>query len=96
MLSKGQCAQNLSLIISEIEDKQERDRVHKSISRFMQMHYELIKDLKNIKSKKNRETLYKLWKQDLIKQIIRVPQKIYTHAVNTLVAKARDSIFKEL
>ncbi len=90
-------AKSLQLLINEIENSKERASTQAKISSYFSNYNLLIKTVSQIdnEQKSQKMFLYNLLILDIKNNFKKtVPEKIKTHAINVLVAKARDTIVR--
>lgn len=87
---KSECAQNLVKMLNEMNN----DRYTRSVSRFLADNNKIIKQLAIIKDNDVQKTLLNLFQQSVKNCTIHVPEKVRTHAVNVLIGRMRDDVFR--
>lgn len=82
------CAENLASMLNEINDK----RLSRKVGAFFQEKNSLLKSIFEIEDVRLRHYVLKLFIHDLEEQKLEMPKKVYTHAVNVVVARSREML----
>ena len=83
---KTACAENLVAILEELGE----EKTTQKISAFLKSNNERLKALEEVTDPRIRAHFRRLLLTSLETQTLEVPEKVYTHAINILVARKRE------
>lgn len=82
------CAENLAAMLNEMNDK----KLSRKVGAFFQEKNSVLKAIFQMEDIRLRNYVLKLFIHDMENQKLEIPKKVYTHAVNVMVARSREML----
>lgn len=82
------CAENLAAMLNEMNDK----KLSRKVGAFFQEKNGVLKAIFQMEDTRLRNYVLRLFIHDLEEQKLEMPKKVYTHAVNVVVARSREML----